>query len=173
MKKGFFGIGIYNFRIGINVGTLWRSAYNFGADFLFTIGDEPYKEQRSDKTKTGRNIPIFHFTDIEKMKACLPSQTPLIGIEQTKNSRPINEFFHPKRAIYILGSENIGLSQEVLAKCNAVIHIETVVCINVAIAGSIVLFDRQQKLLSQSRGFNDFIGRRQTIERNGRDLHTS
>lgn len=45
MKKGYYGIGIYETKEETNVGTLWRSAQNFGADFIFTIGAR-YKTQK-------------------------------------------------------------------------------------------------------------------------------
>lgn len=38
MKRGYFGIGIYHTKNVLNVGTLWRSAHNFGASFIFTVG---------------------------------------------------------------------------------------------------------------------------------------
>lgn len=49
-KRGYFGIGIYNPKTETNMGTLWRSAYNFGADFIFTIGMR-YKKMGSDTAK--------------------------------------------------------------------------------------------------------------------------
>lgn len=35
MNNGFFGIGIENMKSAMNIGTLWRSAINLGADFIF------------------------------------------------------------------------------------------------------------------------------------------
>lgn len=37
MKRGYYGIGIYHPKTTENVGTLWRSAHNFGADFPTSI----------------------------------------------------------------------------------------------------------------------------------------
>ena len=39
MVRGYFGIGIENAKSRKNVGNLFRSAMNFNADFIFTIGD--------------------------------------------------------------------------------------------------------------------------------------
>lgn len=60
MKRGYFGIGVYHPKNVINIGTLWRSANCFGADFLFTIGHR-YKHQGSDTLKTYRHIPLYLF----------------------------------------------------------------------------------------------------------------
>ena len=56
MKKGYYGIGIYEPKTKDNVGTLWRSAHNIGGDFIFYIGRR-YKKQAIDTTKAQRNIP--------------------------------------------------------------------------------------------------------------------
>ena len=42
---GFFGIGVYRLKTEANHGTLWRSAFQFGADFIFTIGMGPPPER--------------------------------------------------------------------------------------------------------------------------------
>ena len=35
---GFFAVGVYNSKSAENVGTLWRSAFQLGAAYIFTIG---------------------------------------------------------------------------------------------------------------------------------------
>ena len=35
---GFFAVGVYNSKSADNVGTLWRSAFQLGAAYIFTIG---------------------------------------------------------------------------------------------------------------------------------------
>ena len=42
---GYFGIGVYRLKTEANHGTLWRSAFQFGADFIFTIGTGPQLER--------------------------------------------------------------------------------------------------------------------------------
>lgn len=34
----YFAIGIYHPKTEMNMGTLWRSAYQLGASYIFTIG---------------------------------------------------------------------------------------------------------------------------------------
>ena len=64
--------------------------------------------------------------------------------------QPLAGFQHPEQAIYLLGSEDMGLPEKVLAHCNAVVAIEAVnrASYNVAVSGSIVLYHR---LFLQSR----------------------
>ena len=144
MKRGYFGIGIYHTKTEINVGTLWRSAHNFGASFCFTIGKR-YKRQSSDTTKAWRSIPLFHYENFEDFKNHIPFDCPLIAIEQSPTSISITRFEHPERAIYMLGAEDHGIPLEVLLKCQRTVHIDTPMCLNVAVAGSIIMFDRQKR----------------------------
>lgn len=71
----------------------------------------------------------------------------LICIETDKNSNNLVDFEHPKRAVYLLGAEDNGLSKEIMdAPWKKVVYIPGRVCLNVASAGSIVLYDRVAKM---------------------------
>lgn len=142
MKRGYFGIGIYKTKEKENVGTLWRSAHNFGAQFIFTIGRR-YKKQNGDTSKAWRHTPLFDYETFEEIK--IPKDCKLIGIEQSEKSVSIKKFLHPERAIYILGAEDEGLPQEILEKCDAIVHIDSPMCLNVSVAGSIIMYDRSIK----------------------------
>jgi tRNA G18 (ribose-2'-O)-methylase SpoU len=74
-----------------------------------------------------------------------PKGTEVILVEKTATSEPLHEFVHPARAIYALGAEDHGFTDEWFDKKLRTIHIETASCLNVAIAGSIAIYDRMQK----------------------------
>jgi len=143
MKKGYFGIGIYQTKEQDNVGTLWRSAMNFGADYIFTIGAR-YKRQRTDTTKTWKNIPLFEYRDWDDFKAHIPRDAELVFVEQTEDAKLLETATHPKRAIYILGAEDYGVPVE-LKRGHQKVQIDTPMCLNAASAGSIVMYDRHLK----------------------------
>ena len=65
--RGYFGIGVYHAKKDVNIGTLWRSAYIFGASFIFTIGRR-FPKQASDTVKAFRHIPLFEYQTIEELK---------------------------------------------------------------------------------------------------------
>ena len=142
-KSGYFGIGIYHPKTETNIGTLWRSAYNFGADFIFVIGKR-YKSQCSDTTKTDRHIPLYEYEKIEDLKNNLPRHCEIIYIEQSSKSTDIKTFKHPKQCIYVLGAEDNGIPESIM-KDDKQVHIDTPMCLNVAVAGSIIMFDRLNK----------------------------
>jgi len=144
-----FAIGIENTKTATNVGTLWRSAYNFGAQMVFTVGKR-YKNQPSDTVKAWRHIPLLHFGDWQQYKEHAPQGWENIGVEILPTSKNIKGFSHPKQAVYILGAEDCGLSQEAIAICKHIIHIPSKHCLNVSVAGSIIMFDRTIKLNGES-----------------------
>ncbi len=140
--RGYFGTGIYHIKSEVNIGTLWRSAYSFGASFIFTIGRR-YKQQSSDTTKTWRHLPLYHYETIDELH--LPFECKLIGIEQ--GGEGLKEYKHPERCVYLLGAEDYGLPDIIMNSCHDVIEIPTIneFCLNVATAGSIVMYDRLSK----------------------------
>jgi tRNA G18 (ribose-2'-O)-methylase SpoU len=141
---GYCAIGIENFKKDQNIGTLWRSAHIFGAAYLFTIG-RPYKLQASDTTKAYRHIPLVEFKSLEDFYDHLPREASLVGVENSADAIPVVRFVHPKQAVYLLGSEDNGLSERALELCKVKVVLPGEYCLNVAVAGSLILFDRYQK----------------------------
>lgn len=148
--SGYFGIGIYQPKTIHNVGGLWRSAHNFGAAFIFTVGHR-YKVQAADTTKAHRSIPLYEYSSFAEMRALLPKECLLIGIEQCEGAAQLPKVAHPHRAVYLLGAEDYGLPADVLAACHRVMEIPSARCLNVAVAGSIVIYDRLLKGTSEFR----------------------
>ncbi len=141
---GFFGIGILNTTDEINIGTLWRSAYILGASFIFTVGKK-YQLEGSDVTKAWTKIPLYHYQTFEELKENLPFSTQLIAVEMGEEAKSINEFEHPDRAVYLLGNEISGLPQQTIKECQSVIKLPGEHSLNVAVSGSIVMYDRMNK----------------------------
>ncbi len=144
MKRGYYGIGIYEPKTTDNLGTLWRSAHNFGADFIFTIGDR-YHKQPSDTTKAWKHVPLYRYKDMADMKEHMPVDAELVFVEQAEGSVSLRNFVHPQSAVYVLGAEDYGVPEEEMRGFRKV-EIESPLCLNVAVAGSIVMFDRNNKI---------------------------
>ncbi len=138
---GYFEIGVYNARNRENIGTLWRSAYQLGAAGIFTIG-RPYRRQPGDTFQTFQHIPLREYPRFDDFLAARPVGAVLVGIEM--GGTPLSRFRHPENAIYLLGSEDMGLPARVLEGCNEVVSLEAVnrPSYNLAVAGSIVLYHR-------------------------------
>ncbi|MBW2963051.1 RNA methyltransferase [Mesonia aestuariivivens] len=144
LEQGYFGIGIQNGKTPENLGVLWRSAQNFGASFIFTIGNR-YQKQASDTHKAVGALPYFHYDNFENFYEHLPKSALLIGVELTQEAQWLEEFEHPRRCVYLLGAEDHGLSKEAIAKSHKLIKFNTPLSLNVSVAGSIVMYDRGLK----------------------------
>jgi tRNA G18 (ribose-2'-O)-methylase SpoU len=143
-SAGYSAIGVYQGKTEHNIGTLWRSAYILGASYIFTV-EKRYKKQSSDVIRTWSRIPLFHYDNFDELLKNIPYDCRLIGVEITDDAQELHEFQHPRRAIYLLGSENNGLPQHVLDKCHFVIRLKGNSSLNVGVTGSIVLYDRVAK----------------------------
>jgi tRNA G18 (ribose-2'-O)-methylase SpoU len=145
--RGYFSIGVVHGKNGINIGTLFRSALTFNASYIFTVGKR-YSKQSSDTAKTFKSIPLFHFKTIEDLKEHLPYSCCLVGIEIAPKSISLDAFYHPKLACYLLGAEDHGLTKSDIEQCHHVVTIPgNKPCLNVSVAGSIVMYDRFVKEL--------------------------
>lgn len=141
MTRGYFGIGIERGKTSANIGTLWRSAHIFGAAFIFTIGHR-YKKQPSDTMFTSRHIPLWSYETFADFYAHMPHDCRLIGVELDDRAVALDNFSHPERCIYLLGAEDHGLSREARERCHQLVQLPGDFCLNVSVAGSIVLYDR-------------------------------
>lgn len=144
-KRGYFGIGIFHGKNTANIGTLWRSANILGADFIFVIGRR-YQKQCSDTMKTPRHIPLFQYEDWDDFIKHIPYDCPVVAIELVENAIPLERYCHRERCIYLLGAEDHGIPPEVLKKCVDTVQLSGDYCMNVSVAGSIVMYDRQAKM---------------------------
>jgi len=144
LPMAFFGIGIENFKTDQNIGTLWRSASIMKASFIFTIGKQ-YKIQATDTAISWKHIPLYNYENFEAFYKALPYDCQLVGVEMDEKSVPVAEFVHPPRCVYLLGSEDNGLSKTALEKCHKLVQLPGDHCMNVAVAGSIIMYDRSTK----------------------------
>ena len=142
--RGYFGIGIQGVKNSHNTGTLWRSAYCLGANFIFTIG-ERYQNQCSDTTKSYRHIPYWRMNSLMDFHDHIPYDCQVVGIESTDEAVDLRNFVHPERCMYVLGPEDGSLSKELVDMCQYIVKIDSRYCLNVAVAGSIVMYDRACK----------------------------
>jgi tRNA (guanosine-2'-O-)-methyltransferase len=144
LAPGYFGIGIANGKTPENLGVLWRSAQNFGASFIFTIGRR-YAKQAADTHNAVAAIPYFHYKDLNSFLSNLPKGAMLIGVELDERAQLLEDFQHPRNAVYLLGAEDHGLTNEAIERCQHLVKFDTPKSLNVSIAGSIVMYDRSVK----------------------------
>jgi tRNA G18 (ribose-2'-O)-methylase SpoU len=146
--RGYFGIGVEQLSKAMNAGTLFRTAHAFGASFVFTVGAVYSKREveQSDTSKSRGHVPLYEFADASELR--LPVGCELVGVELLDDAVDLPSFRHPPAAAYILGPERGSLSPEIQALCDFTVTIPMKFCVNVGVAGAIVMYDR---LLSLGR----------------------
>ena len=139
--SGYFEIGIYHGKSLDNIGTLWRSAYQLGAAGIFTIGAR-FPCHASDTVKSWRHIPWRRYASWGEFACALPYKASIVGVEM--GGTLLHDFRHPKRALYVLGAEDHGLPGDIMAHCHAIVSLSAIrtASYNVAVAGSVVMYDR-------------------------------
>ena len=143
--RGYFGIGVEGISKPMNFGNLARSAHGFGASFIFTVAAaKAIGNPQSDTTRSQDHVPWYSFDHVDAMT--LPDDCRLVGVELTADAIELPSFRHPMRAAYILGPEGGSLSPEMIDRCEFTVKIPMDFCINVAMAGAIVMYDRMVSL---------------------------
>lgn len=140
--RGYFAIGAEGISKPMNLGALMRTANAFGASFVFSV-DAEHKVRdayRADTSKSFEHVPYYQWDTIDDM--ALPRGCQLVGVELTDDAVMLPSFRHPAAAAYVLGREKGDLTPEMLARCDHVVKIPTRFCINVSLAGALVMYDR-------------------------------
>jgi TrmH family RNA methyltransferase len=120
-----------------NVGTLVRSADAFGAGVMLSDGcADPFgpKALRAAMGSTFR-VPLLDFAPSNAVALVADGGEPLAQLELERYST------------FVLGAEREGLPDEILERCEvrATIPVQSVESLNVAMAGTIALYERQRK----------------------------
>jgi tRNA G18 (ribose-2'-O)-methylase SpoU len=144
--RGYFGIGVEGVSKPMNLGSLLRSAHAFGASFAFTIGAafDARAAARADTSSSLASLPFHAYPDLASFT--LPHGCRLVGIELLDEAIDLPSFTHPGQAAYVLGAERANLSPALLTRCDFLVRIPTRFCINLAIAGSLAMYDRMISL---------------------------
>jgi tRNA G18 (ribose-2'-O)-methylase SpoU len=145
LPRGYFAIGAERISKALNLGNLMRSAHGFGASFTFTIG-ATYQalEAKTDTSKGAHHLPHYDWPGAREL--VLPAGCRLVGVELLDDAVDLPSFHHPQRAAYVLGPERGTLSPELLERCDYIVRIPTSFCVNLAMAGAIVMYDRVRSL---------------------------
>jgi tRNA G18 (ribose-2'-O)-methylase SpoU len=140
--RGYFGIGAQGISKPMNLGNLLRSAHAFGASFFFTIGADfdAKKVQASDTSGAAKHLPLYTYAD--EAELALPRGCQLVGIELDDRAVDLPSFRHPTCAAYVLGPERGSLSPGLVERADYLVRIPTAFCVNVGVAGAIVMYDR-------------------------------
>lgn len=137
-----FHVAIENWQHDFNIGTIVRNANAFGAHTVHIIGRRRWN--RRGAMVTDRYQHIEHHPTVEDFVAWSKDVgIPLIGIDITERSLPIEHADLPARCALVFGQEGPGLSAEMVAACSGVYEISqygSTRSINVGVASGIAMY---------------------------------
>lgn len=135
-------IAIENVEHDFNIGSIVRTANSFNVKKVHIIGKKKYN--RRGAMCTDKYLKIVHYPTIEEF---LESQKgrELVAIENNlKNSKPLHEKTFKKETTLIFGSENNGISKELLEAATDIRFIESfgsTRSVNVGAAAAIAMYE--------------------------------
>ncbi len=166
--RGYFAIGVEGISKPMNLGNLLRSAHAFGASFFFTIA--PAFQARevaiSDTSAAAKHLPLYSHATVDELT--LPRGCQLVGVELTEDAVELPSFRHPNAAAYVLGPERGSLSPALIERCEFLVQIPTKFCVNLGVAGAIVMYDR---MISLGRHPRRPVNPRATVEATSAHVH--
>lgn len=144
--RGYFAVGVEGISKGFNLGNLVRTSHAFGSSFFFTINASVnYAEVKSsDTSHSDIHMPFYAHKALSDF--VLPKDCSLVVVELLDNAVDLPSFRHPLRAAYVMGPEKGNLSPELVRRCDHIVKIPTKFCVNVGIAGAMVIYDRMISL---------------------------
>jgi tRNA G18 (ribose-2'-O)-methylase SpoU len=144
--RGYFGVGVQGISKGFNLGNLVRTTHAFGGSFFFTIDAAVnYADVKAtDTSHADIHMPFYPYRGMEDFT--LPKDCQLVGVELLDGAVDLPSFRHPLRAAYVLGPEKGSLSPELASRCAHIVKIPTKFCVNVGVAGALVIYDRMISL---------------------------
>ena len=151
-KRSSLEIAIENVEHDFNIGTIVRNANNFNVSIVHIIGKHKYN--RRGAMCTDKYLHIQYWTSAKEFIADQRSRNrELVAIENhTERVKPLHlKRFQPYTTL-IFGSENSGLSTELLSQADDVREIESfgsTRSVNVGVASGIAMYEwSRQNLFS-------------------------
>lgn len=141
-KRTSLEIAIENVEHDFNIGSIVRTANSFNVSKVHIIGKKKYN--RRGAMCTDKYLEIIHHSTIEDFLASQKGRE-LIAIENnTPRAKPLHEKKFTKNATLIFGSENNGITEELLALSTDVRYIESfgsTRSVNVGAAAAIAMYE--------------------------------
>ncbi|WP_370476439.1 TrmH family RNA methyltransferase [Tamlana flava] len=156
-KKHTFPITVVcdNVTNATNIGSLFRVCDAFGVEKLVLCGEHiPMGRKMTKTSRATEKVLDFEIkpSASEVVESLKTEGYKIISLEITSTSQPLNNFqFSKEKPIaLIVGDENFGVSEDILEKSDAIIHIDMFgqnSSMNVVQATNITLYEMTRQLL--------------------------
>ena len=149
-KRNSLEVAIENVEHDFNIGTVVRNANSFNVAKVHIIGRKKYN--RRGAMCTDKYLEILHWNTIDEFLVNQEGRE-LVAIENnTPRALPLGEKKFKENTTLIFGSENNGISAELLEKAADVRYIESfgsTRSVNVGVASGIAMYEWARQLVLQ------------------------
>ena len=145
--RGFCAIGLVAPKTSMNVGAVLRAACCFNAAFVAVSGHR-YHRAPTDTPNASLHRPLFHADDVLSM---CPFDCEPVAVDLIPGAIPLDEFRHTPRTFYVFGPEDGTLGKAITDRCARIIVIPAAMCLNLAAAVNVILYDRMAKQRRERR----------------------
>ena len=141
-------IAIENVEHDFNIGSIVRTANSFNVSKVHIIGKKKYN--RRGAMCTDKYLKIVHHATVEDFLSA-QSDRDLVAIENnTERARPLSGKHFKHETTLIFGSENNGITPELLEKAKDVRFIESfgsTRSVNVGVAAGIAMYEYTRQII--------------------------
>ena len=158
--RGFCAIGLERPKDPSNVGAVLRSAAAFGVAMVAISGERGVRTMVRHKTNTSkaeRQLPVMLTQEMSIAASC-PVGATMVAVEICDDAKSLVHFVHPQQAFYMFGPEDGNLAPDTLRKAHCRVQIPTRICLNLAQAVHLVLYDRLAKATAKYINYYSHIG---------------
>ena len=152
-KRTPLEIAIENVEHDFNIGSIVRTANSFNVRTVHIIGKKKYN--RRGAMCTDKYLEIIHHSTLENFLSTQQGRE-LVAIENnTDRAKPLHDKKFIQNTTLIFGSENSGISPELLAQATDVRYIESfgsTRSVNVGAAAAIAMYEWTRQVIFQTEG---------------------
>ncbi len=133
-------IAVENTLRDYNLGTIVRTANAFGVRHIHIIGRRQWNKRGAMKTDS--YMHVHYYADAKAFQKAMEGKT-IVAIENNVDSQPLAQTNIPKNTVMLFGQEGPGISPELLAIANTIVHIEqlgSTRSLNVASAAAVAMY---------------------------------
>ncbi|MBU3002689.1 RNA methyltransferase [Paraglaciecola arctica] len=138
-------LAIINPKSPQNMGSILRAAGCYQAQSIRYTG-ERYARAKAFQTDTKNVQSVIEVKHVDEI---INDDTDVtlkkVAVELVEGATPLPNFVHPNNALYIFGPEDGSIEQDVVDKCDHVVYIPTLGCMNLAATVNVLLYDRLSK----------------------------
>jgi tRNA G18 (ribose-2'-O)-methylase SpoU len=149
-----FSVAVVNMSKEMNIGSLLRTAHAAAARELLLVGEPSFNTYAAATADKWTDVTYLESTE-DLVAHARQEKMALVSVERDGRAVDLFAAAYPARPIFVFGAEKFGVPADVLDASALIVQIPQwglVPSLNVAAAGSVVIYDHLAKLCGARTG---------------------